>query len=181
METINVNRGYVNANNNGRYLNVISLYIINVTFSIMTDIIHLTNTSIKNETSNTTPHNGNVLFDTISSSSLGWISGNSYIAEDIIYNLVHQDYNTLLQNRYNKISWVEIINNNTVIVLVVILDEYKLLTCLMILTIISSSDAFQFNDLMNDNSSNNAVSYLMTNIILLSQINIVTQALHAVF
>ena len=68
-----------------------------------------------------------------------------------------------------------------VIVSVVILDEYRLLTCLMILTIISSNDTFQFNDLINDNSSNIAVSYLMTNIISLSQINIVTQALYAVF
>ena len=170
MENINNTYG-----NTGRHLNVILLYTVNITFNIIIDIIHLINASIKNVTSNTTPQNGNALFDTFRPSNVGWINGDTDIAEDITYNFIHQDYNTLLENSYTKISWVEIINNTMVIVSVVILEAYGLLTCLMILIIINSSD--------NSNKTviSDACEYLMTNIISLSQINIVTQTLYAVF
>ena len=133
MKNISINSNYVNESSSS-YLNITSLYVVTVNFSIINGIIYLTNASIRNETSHTIPPNGDALFDIFSLISLGWINSNSNIVEDITYNCIHQDYNTLLKNGFDKIMSVESI------VLVVILHEYTLLTCLMISMIINSSN-----------------------------------------
>ena len=184
--------------NNGSYLNITPLCIVNVIFSIIIDIdlknmqvsefrnmmvmILKATASIRNEATNTTTQNGYVLSDTFSSRGLGWINGNNNTTENTIYDFVYHDYNTLLKNSHDKISGVETINNDMVFVLAVILHDYGLLVCLMISININSRDTIQFNDLINYDASNIQISVvyngLIINISSLSTINI--QTLYAV-
>ena len=94
------------------------------------------NASIRNNTCNINQLNGIALsnYDTLNYnlSNLNWIKDNSNIDDGMTYNFIYQDYNALLKNVYHKDAYVETINNYTIIVSAVILNEYGLLTSLII-------------------------------------------------
>ena len=92
----------------------------NMTFMLLETSVSITNGTGKND-----------FHDRFNLSSLGWINGNS----DIANNVTHKDYNTLSKN-----------------------NAHKLLSYLIILRIINACATIPLNDLINDNSINDSNS-----------------------
>ena len=127
-------------------------------------------------------------FLTFELESLGWIDGDSHSADDIMHNLICQDYNILSNNSYNEVVLVETkfgianIDSNGVSVLDVIVDEYGLKMCSVLSIIVNLKYITQMNDLSGNNLSDSSIlarfNDVITKIISMSNINVVIQILY---
>ena len=87
--------------------------------------------------------------------------------EDIESN----DYNTLSKSSYDKILWVEIIDNNMIIVLTSCGIAYRLLlSCLIIFSIKNSSNTISLNDLIYNISNNGSSSSAYNDLIYINSL-----------